>query len=75
MSPSVKSAREGAGDGTKRVRTPRVLTNVATMGEIHSVDVDTLTPYLSDVDISLLTDSATYRERETYRESLDCPEH
>ena len=75
MSPSAESARESAGDDTKRVRTPRVLTNVATLGEIHSADVDTVTPCLSDVDISVLTDRATYREPETYRESLDCPEH
>ena len=75
MSPSAESARESAGDGTKRVRSPRVLTNVATLGETHSVDVDTVTPCLSDVDISLLTDSAAYREPETYQESLDCPEY
>ena len=75
MSPSAESARESAGNGTKRIQTPRVLTNVSTLGEIHSVDVDTVTPCLSDVDISLLTDIATYREPETYQESLDCPEH
>ena len=52
-----------------------MLTNVATLEEIHSVDVDTVTPCLSDADNSLLTDSATYREPETYQESLNCPEH
>ena len=75
MSPSAESTRRSPGDGTKRVRTQRVLTNVATLGEIHSVDVDTVTPCLSNVDNSLLTDSATYSERETYQELLDCPEH
>ena len=40
MSPSAESARGSAGDSTRRVRTPRVLTNVLTLGEIHSVDVD-----------------------------------
>ena len=57
MSPSAESARGSAGDGTKRIRTQRVLINVATLGEIHSVDVDTVTPCLSDVDNSLLTES------------------
>ena len=75
MSPSAESARGGAGDGTRRVRTPRVSTNVSTLGEIHSVDVDTVTPCLSDVDITFLTACATYREPDTYQESLDCPEH
>ena len=48
---------------------------MATLGEIHSVDVDTVNPCLSDVNNILLTDSATYREPEIYQESLDCPEH
>ena len=39
------------------------------------MDVDTVTPCLSDMDKGLLTDCATYREPETYQESLDCPEH
>ena len=61
MSPSAESARVSAGDGTRRVRTQRVVTNVAMLGGIHSVDVNTVTPCLSDVDNSALTDSATYR--------------
>ena len=52
-----------------------MLTNMATLGEIYSVDMGTVTPCLSDVDNSLLTDCATYREPQTYQESLDCPEH
>ena len=69
---STESARGGTGD----VRTPRVLTNVSILGEIHSVDVDAVTPCLNDVDDSLLmTDTVTYREPETYQESLDCAEH
>ena len=39
------------------------------------MDVDTMTPCLNDVDYSLMTDSAAYRDPETYQESLDCPEH
>ena len=70
MSPSAESARGSAGNGTRRVRTPRVLTNVSTLGEIHSVDVETVTPCLNDADDSLLTDCAAYREPETYQESL-----
>ena len=31
-----------AGDGTKRARTARVLTNVSTLGEIHLMKVDTV---------------------------------
>ena len=50
MPPSAESAKGSAGEGTRRVRTGRVLTNVATLGEIHSVDVDTVTQCRSDAD-------------------------
>ena len=49
-----------------------MLTNVSTLGEIYSVDVDT--PCLKDVDYSLMTDCAAYSKPETYQESLDCPQ-
>ena len=39
-SPSAEPASVSAGDGTKRVRTPRVLSNVSTLGEIHLMEVD-----------------------------------
>ena len=50
-----------AGDGTKRARTPRVLTNVSTLG-IHLMEVDAVKSFLNDADSILLTDCADYRE-------------
>ena len=58
--------------GGKRVRTKRVLTNVSSLGKIHAVDVDI--PLLHAADSIFMTDCVSYREPETYQESLDCPE-
>ena len=74
-SPSAEPASVSAGDGTKRVRTPRVLTNVSTLGEIHLMEVNAVKSFLDDVDSILLTDCADYREPETFQESVDCAEH
>ena len=74
-SPSAEPASVSAGDSTKRVRTPRVLTNVSTLGEIHLMEVDAVKSFLDDVDSILLTDCADYRKPETFQESLDCAEH
>ena len=60
MSASTEPASVSARDGTKRARTPRVLTNVSTLGEIYLMEVDTVTLFLDDVDSILLTECADY---------------
>ena len=74
-SPSAEPASVSAGNGTKRARTPRVLTNVSTLGEVYLMEVDAVKSFLDDVDSILLTDCADFREPETFQESLDCAEH
>ena len=64
-----------AGDGTKRARTPRGLTNVSTLGELYLKEVHPVMSFLNDVDSILLTDCADNRETESCQESLDCAEH
>ena len=58
----------------KRVRTPRQVTNVRTLGEIQLVDVDVLVSLLGEADNIWLTDVVEFRAPETYKESLECPE-
>ena len=59
---------------SKRVRTPRVVTNVSTLGEMHLVDSGVELCVLNEVDCALLTDGTAYREPDTYKESLECPD-
>ena len=67
-SPRAEPASVSAGNGTERVRTPRVLTKVSTLGEIYMMEVDTVTSLLDDVDFILLTDCADYREPKSFQE-------
>ena len=46
----VQALRGSARDGTTHVRNPRELPNVSTMWEIHSLEVDTVTSLLYNVD-------------------------
>ena len=52
----------------KRVRTPRILPNASTLGEIHSVGADVV-ECLDEADV------ATYKEPETFLELQQCAEN
>ena len=74
-SPSKESPSSGVPEsGGKRVRIPRSVTNVATLGEIQMVD-DVVATLLGEADSIWLSDDVHYREPETYQESLDCADH
>ena len=57
-----------AGDGIKRVQTPRVLTKE--LGEIHLMEVDAVKSFLDYVDSILLTDCAFFIEEEKMQNPL-----
>jgi hypothetical protein len=58
-------------ENSKRVRKRRVLINAKSLGDIHLVEEKLL---WDNLDYCWLTDMSSYREPETWQESLDCPE-
>jgi hypothetical protein len=70
----VPESRQSMSTSGRRERTQRSLTNISTLGEAHLVDVDEMIPFLGEADAIWLSDDATYREPETYKESRECPD-
>ncbi len=64
-------SRETSG---KRTRIRRVLTNVSTLGEVNLLHDEEIVNLCDESDCALMSNSSTYREPETYEESLTCPE-
>ena len=59
-SPSAEPASASLGDGRKRARTPRVLTNVSNLWKIYLTEVDTVTSILDGVStIGMVSSKST----------------
>ena len=65
---------ENAVNAGRRVRKQRVLTNVASLGEIHLVESGHIPSLLQEADCVVMSDSVQYRKPESYQGSLRCLE-